>query len=120
MKFIAIITFGITSLFINTTYGEEINFNPRLLHKELSTLLCGADFQMHELVLPDSVIRNNIVNGKFFTILCKQREKYLAYIGRVNSCRAGGCSNPALNNPGGEYEYFDYFILFDSERRVIL
>lgn len=118
MKLLAIIAPVIFSLFINSNDGEEINFNPRLLHKELSALLSGEDFRMHELQLPDSIVGNNRVNGKFFTIMCRQSEKYLAYIGRVNSCRTGGCSNRAGNNPEGEYEYFDYFILFDSQKRI--
>ena len=109
---------GISSLFINSDNGEEIDFNPRLLQKELSALLCGEDFKTQELHLPDSIIGNNQVNGKFFTIMCTEGSKLLAYVGRVHSCRAGGCSIQMINDPEGEYEYFDYFILFDSQKRV--
>ncbi|NJM14384.1 MAG: hypothetical protein HC896_02520 [Bacteroidales bacterium] len=35
-------------------------------------------------------------------------------MGRVNSCRAGGCSAPTNDAPAADSEYFDYFILFDS------
>ena len=49
--------------------------------------------------------------------MCKEGIKFLAYVGRVYSCRAGGCSIQMLNDPEGEYEYFDYFILFDSQRK---
>lgn len=110
--------FGIFSLFIRSNVDEEINFNPRLLQKELSALIGGEDFQMKELQLPDSIVRNLRMNGKFFTIMCKQSEKYLAYIGRVNSCRAGGCSIQMDSDYESEYEYFDYFILFNSQKKV--
>jgi len=118
MKLLTIIAPVIFSLFINSNYGEEINFNPRLLHKELGALFSGEDYQMHEFRLPDSIVGNNRVNGKFFTIMSSQSEKYLAYIGRVYSCRTGSCSSQSVNNPEGEYEYFDYFILFDSQKRI--
>lgn len=118
MKLLTIIALGIFSLFINSNDGEEIDFNPQLLQKELSTLLCGKDFQMHELQLPDSILRKTQVNGKFFTLMCKGGNKFLAYVGRVNSCRAGGCSTQMIFELEGEYEYFDYFILFDLEKRV--
>jgi hypothetical protein len=118
MKLLTIILLGISSLFINSDIGEEIDFNPRLLQKELSNLLCGEDFKMHELKLPDSIVGNNKVNGKFFTITCTEGNKLLAYIGRVQSCRVGVCSIQRIDDPEDEYEYFDYFILFDSQKRV--
>jgi hypothetical protein len=118
MKIAAILVFGISSLFINGSDGEEINFNPRLLQRELSTNLCGEDFQMHELQVPDSIFGNNRFNGKFFTIICKKGGNQIAYIGRVNSCRTSGCSSQPINEFEEEYEYFDYFILFDLEKRV--
>ena len=119
MKLLITFIFGISSFFIRSIVGEDIDFNPRQLHKEINTLLCGKDFQMHELQIPDSIVRNNHqVNGKFFSIICKEGYKFLAYVGRVNSCRAGGCSNQIKNDVVDEYEYFDYFILFDSQKRV--
>lgn len=45
--------------------------------------------------------------------------KYI-YMGRVNTCRAGGCSSivtsPTTSN---NYESFNYFILFDSTAQVL-
>ena len=109
---------GISSLLFRGIEGEDIDYNPRLLHKELSKLLSGQEFQIHELVLPDSIIRNNRVNGKFFTIMCRESEKYWAYVGRVNSCRTGGCSIQMKDEIADNYEYFDYFILFNSQKKV--
>ena len=118
MKIFTIIVLGITSLIINGYNGEEINFNPRLLQKELNILLCDEDYRMQEIQLPDSITVDSKVSGKFFTIMCIREEKYHAYVGRVNNRRSGDYSNQINNASEGEYEYFDYFILFDSQVRV--
>lgn len=37
----------------------------------------------------------------------------------MNSCRAGGCSNPALSASGLETsEFFDYFVVFEDDIAV--
>lgn len=56
------------------------------------------------------------LNGRFF-ISVGPHTKYV-YVGRVNSCRTGGCSID--NETYGNSEYFDYFILFDSLANVEL
>jgi hypothetical protein len=40
------------------------------------------------------------------------------HMGRVKTCRAGGCSSPGLVAPGEESEYFDYAIIFNPDLRV--
>ena len=58
--------------------------------------------------------------GKFYSV-SKGGEvsqvKYV-YVGRVNSCRAGGCCSTGNASVNGESEYFDYFIFFDSTKTV--
>lgn len=54
--------------------------------------------------------------GRFFTTV-RPTTKYV-YVGRVNSCRTGGCS--IGNEASGTSEYFDYFILFDERANVEL
>ncbi len=54
--------------------------------------------------------------GKFFIVgdhVSPNSSKYV-YIGRVNSCRAGGCSVNDHRSSDQTSEYFDYFILFDA------
>lgn len=114
MRIFTIIVLGVSSLFINSYNGEGINFNPRLLQKEMNTLMCGDEIRMQELLLSDSITSNIKVSGKFFTLLCDKGEKYHAYVGRVNSSRAVDYTHQKNNDPEGEYEYFDYFIIFDS------
>ena len=59
--------------------------------------------------------------GKFFKVAenLKASEVKYVYVGRVNSCRAGGCSNSGISTPGNlDSEYFDYYIFFDTAKTV--
>lgn len=60
--------------------------------------------------------------GKFFKVQESVEESKVQYvfIGRVNSCRTGGCDEGALDSNSVESEYFDYFIFFDSSKTVSL
>ncbi len=78
-----------------------------------------VDFSQLEEISCNSKIHPEI-QGKFFRSKSEVSEVKYVFVGRVNSCRAGGCSvsgNPTLN---AETEYFDYFIFFDSAKTVKL
>ena len=117
MKSLAILMLAAASLFMKGNSGEEIDYNPILLQKELGTLCNTKDFQLQEMQLPDTV-KGYVLNGKFFEILCRGNRISTAYIGRVNSCRSGGCSGQTAPETGNDGEYFDYFILFDTQNRI--
>lgn len=54
----------------------------------------------------------------YFEVSSKGELCCFVYVGRVNTCRADGCSNPE-NNPSGEAsEFFDYYIVFSKDKRV--
>lgn len=41
------------------------------------------------------------------------------YIGRVKTCRPGGCSRPSsFSTEGGSFEYFDYMLVFSKKLEV--
>lgn len=69
--------------------------------------------------MPDSIINTNEINGKYFHIRSGEKLNYTVYIGRVNSCRTGGCSSPQAEHKNNEYEFFDYFILFDPNGKAV-
>jgi Na+-translocating ferredoxin:NAD+ oxidoreductase RnfG subunit len=75
---------------------------------------------LEELQFSDAVPTKNM-HGKFFQTRNENRQSPVryAYVGRVNSCRTGGCAAPG--NITGEigYEYFDYFILFDARGSIL-
>lgn len=60
------------------------------------------------------------IQGKFFRILNNSEVSEVKYVfvGRVNSCRAGGCSISGNSPANMESEYFDYYIFFDSSKTV--
>jgi len=61
---------------------------------------------------------NPEIQGKFFRSKSEVSEMKYVYVGRVNSCRAGGCSNATKTQANLESEYFEYCIYFDSAKTV--
>lgn len=119
MKILFILFCEISSLVAVSRSEEEIDFRPALLLKELKDLQCPENLQFQEINLPDSIVIKNEVNGKYFNIRGGEELIYTAYIGRVNSCRTGGCSFPQADQKENEYEFFDYFILFEPNGKVV-
>jgi Na+-translocating ferredoxin:NAD+ oxidoreductase RnfG subunit len=117
MKLIILLILAISSIFIRT--GDDIDYQPRLLIKEISSLSGSEAFELNEILLPDSVTGNIETEGKFFSVDCKGGDRMVVYIGRVQSCRSGGCAGPSRADFEGESEFFDYFILFDTQKKVI-
>lgn len=58
------------------------------------------------------------IQGKFFRNKSEVSDVKYVFVGRVNSCRSGGCSASGNLQANTESEYFDYFILFDSSKAV--
>jgi hypothetical protein len=80
-----------------------------------------SDFaQLHEIKVVQKSFPD--IQGKFFSIENTNRGDAVkfVYVGRVNSCRVGGCCNTSNIEANVESEYFDYFILFDSSKTVRL
>ena len=79
-----------------------------------------TDVSAIEEILPgDTTALPLAFNGKFFRIETNKVSQYkYIYVGRVNSCRAGGCSITGNVSHEGDSEYFDYFILFDGNKTV--
>jgi hypothetical protein len=98
----------------------DIDYGHKRLFKVLEREWGMANPSLIELAIPDSVMGNDPVLGKFFTVPEKgnpNQTRYI-YVGRVNSCRAGGCSISFDTESFGDSEYFDYFILFGPDLSV--
>lgn len=94
---------------------KGLDFEDKNLKKEIQKIGGSETTEMKEISIPEI----GAAQGKFFTISDQNNSKKYIYIGRVNSCRAGGCSNPALPATGLETsEYFDYFVVFDVNLAV--
>jgi len=116
IKYITLIILVVIGI---NTYGQKsIDFAPKSLYAELSKKHGISSALLQELKITQQA--NPQLMGKFFKIVGGESNSPLyLYIGRVNSCRAGGCSNQTVNLPSDQSEYFDYFIIFDSTATIM-
>jgi len=99
----------------------DINYNHKLVEKTLTKSCNLNNPELKELRVPDIIEEETTLMGKFFTIESENTDSNIAhvYIGRVNSCRAGGCSIPNTT-PFGASEYFDYMVCYNNKGEVSL
>ena len=97
-----------------------IDFGHRRILKAIEKEWGIPDPELHEIILPDTLRAEEAIQGKFFRVLNtgEGNNDHLLYVGRVNSCRAGGCGISLDEELYGNSEYFDYFILFNAGPRV--
>ncbi len=101
---------------------ENIDYHPKSLFKEFEKYNLPKDYNLDEIIIPDSIVKKNHVNGKIFLMPESNDEngiKYI-YIGRVYSCRAGGCAMPGGPSANLDQEYLDYYILYNGEIMIKL
>jgi len=99
---------------------DEINYHNKQLINSLKKNGILGFSQLEEINC--SLKDQSELKGKFFRVSLNPETSEVKYVfvGRVNSCRAGGCSISG-HAPGNlESEYFDYFIFFDSSKTVKL
>lgn len=89
---------------------KGLNFEDKTLQKELLKVSGADNAQWKEIPVPEG----NSIQGKFLSISDLNNHKKYIYIGRVNSCRQGGCSNPIPTMSIETSEYFDYLVVFDA------
>lgn len=113
-------TVFLLALMVNPNQSP-INYQPKSLDRVMEKLW-GENLNKTEIILSDSIIETLRIKGKFFSIADEKNNKSnkYVYVGRINSCRAGGCSISINSTEEGEFEYFDYFILFDHAAKVEL
>lgn len=105
-------------VFVIQTDQPAINYNHKRVYKELEKTWGMETPTLKELEIPESLLEGNSIQGKYFRIINNNVSQHFIYIGRVNSCRAGGCSISFEEDFIAESEYFDYFIVFDDSKTV--
>lgn len=120
MKFKSGILLLVGLLSVCSAFAQtEVNYKHKTLIKTLQKAGIVNMSALEEIVLPYSINTSMQIDGKYFLIKEKNNSHYqYIYIGRVNSCRAGGCSIANDNLKEGLSEYFDYYILFDTNKTV--
>jgi hypothetical protein len=107
----------VTLLMISWLVHNEVDLENRTFIREVQSVFSASPDKMIRMEAGDC--QSGELQGQFFRIQGAVKSGY-AWVGRVNSCRSGGCSGnqqtavPA--DPAGEY--FDYFILFDASANV--
>ncbi len=102
------------------TIGQEkIEYDNRQLNRSLRKSDATEFKNLQEMDLQVFNGGEDKISGKFFKVPEKNSQIRYIYVGRVNSCRAGGCSvsGPARGDRF-DSEYFDYFILFNKNGQV--
>ncbi|MFY9153760.1 MAG: FMN-binding protein [Prolixibacteraceae bacterium] len=115
--------FIVFSLWVSTDSlpPKGVDFEDKSLLKELQRASGMESNEWKDLSVPESKLDPNSIQGKFLVLTtASQGRKQYAYVGRVNSCRQGGCSNPVATLSIETPEYFDYLIVFDSKPSVQL
>jgi len=116
-----LIIFGL-ALWVITGFNptKGVDFEDKILHKELQKISGMEKPDWREVLVTEAQKASCTIEGKFLVLsglTTNEPNKYI-YVGRVNSCRQGGCSNPSHEAIGETSEYFDYLIVFDSNASV--
>jgi hypothetical protein len=96
---------------------NDIDYSHKIFVREVQTVF-NTDATKLQKVDMKSINGDYDGMGQFFRV-ADQGISGFAYVGRVNSCRSGGCSLGGTT-PDFMAEYFDYFILFDEKAAVRL
>ncbi|WP_297093216.1 FMN-binding protein [uncultured Draconibacterium sp.] len=117
MRIKAGILLFVTLLSASLAFAQsDVDFQPKALVKTLEKSGIEELTGVEELTLPKDACTSN---GKYFLVTKNNENEYrYIYIGRVNSCRAGGCSAEHESPTTLDSEYFDYYILFDAHKTV--
>ncbi len=110
-------------LFCSISFSQkDIKYQNRALARSLQKQGISSYSEIREIGIPDSVADSHNIQGKFFKNQSNRETNSVTYIyiGRVNSCRAGGCSISNNQATDLKSEYFDYFILFDNNKTVTM
>ena len=107
------------SLGLSVAFSQSINLNPKPLTKDLQKLWDKDDITISEINIPDSMYNDILIDkGKIYSTNADDLHLGFAYVGRIYSCRAGGCGMDAapveMVSVDEDFEYFDYFIIFDD------
>jgi hypothetical protein len=105
------------------TRGQE-NFEnlPRRVSKSIEKTFGKENYRLESLTADKSENFASTYEGNFYLLKPSGENKTAGYlhIGRVKTCRAGGCSAPGTDTEQNSSEYFDYVILFDTEANIEL
>ncbi|MCF8217918.1 MAG: FMN-binding protein [Bacteroidales bacterium] len=94
------------------TFAQTLPENPgRALRKDIKRITETKDYHISK---PNHLPPDK--QGSYFEVRKDSTTRLFGYMGRQKSCRRGGCESPSSSE---NYDYFDYFILFSTEGKVL-
>lgn len=109
--------FTVLSLWISGNEPGEPDYRNKVLLRELENQ--GFSTTPEALSVSMQTTETGEMPGSFFKIHETGETNHTGYlyVGRVNTCRSGGCSSSGTSlSP--DHEYFDYFMVFDELGQV--
>jgi len=111
-KYLIIILFIIGS--IGFKLAEYPQLKSKRFHKDIKKGFGITSFNIQK-INSDIV---NTPNGEFYLLKSNDSIFAYTYIGRVKTCRSGGCSINNKIDKGNDSEYFEYYIFFDTKMGI--
>lgn len=111
--FISIIIF-FWSVLVGASLSIDLKIPIAKIEKSIKKLKLGDNV----VVSPIIGVSDEMTQSEIFKLESGSDIVGYVYVSRLNSCRADGCSSVQSNN-GGDFEFFDYFLITDTSGKVI-
>lgn len=109
----AIIWFGVVSF---NDSSNKVEIPDKKINRAISKIWKVENFEVIDHDLNNN--KNCFKNGYWLKVKTNGTYLGMIYIGRVNSCRSGGCSIDG-DPQSLAFEFFDYFLLADTAGQVL-
>ena len=116
----------IFTLLIFTSFGirgqETSEDLPRRVSKSVEKTFGEETYQLESLTADPTENFASTYEGNFYRLKQNGEDETAGFlhIGRVKTCRTGGCGAPGTDTEQNSSEYFDYVILFDTATNIVL
>jgi len=107
----AIIWLGVVSF---NDSSNKVEIPGKKINRAISKIWKVEDFEVIDL----NNKKNCMANGRWLKVKTNGSNLGMIYIGRVNSCRSGGCSIDG-DPQSLAFEFFDYFLLADTSGKIL-
>jgi hypothetical protein len=102
---------------------SRFEINQKSVKKDLGNFFHKENIELVTIEVPDSLYNSLLLdNGQMYNVKDGQDLLGYVYIGRVFSCRAGGCYEEGLDTVAtldDDFEYFDYYIVLGYDLAVV-
>jgi hypothetical protein len=92
-----------------------LTIDNKTVNREIAKVYGNTAFSLEKTAVLNGL---QTPNDLFASVLVSQQHAGYVYVGRVNSCRAGGCQLNGSTGISETSEYFDFCIFFDVNARI--